>query len=83
MAATLEKMLHLISGGGGFHTPVDMAWTQLSVLPEAEFHKTEFYQLWVKPQGLRDTINIPYLQRPDHGGHVELAELCHPRPLWT
>ena len=64
----LEKIMHLISNGGGFHTPVDTAWTQLSVMPEEEFHKTEFYKIWVKPQGLRDTINVPYLQRPDSVG---------------
>ena len=64
----LEKIMHLISNGGGFHTPVDTAWTQLSVMPEDEFHKTEFYNIWVKPQGLRDTINVPYLQRPDRVG---------------
>lgn len=76
----LEKMLHLISGGGGFHTPVDTAWTQLSVTPENEFHETEFYQHWVKPQGLRDTINVPFLQRHDMVGMWNLPSYATREP---
>jgi DNA-binding CsgD family transcriptional regulator len=60
----LELILsELPENGGLIGTDVDNTWTQLTRTPEAEFQTSDFYNYWVKPQGLRDTINTPYVQR--------------------
>jgi DNA-binding CsgD family transcriptional regulator len=46
-----------------FFGPTDVAWTQMMHQTEIEFQQTPFYQRWVKPQNLRDTLNASYLQR--------------------
>jgi DNA-binding CsgD family transcriptional regulator len=60
----LETVLSKLPEGGGLlGGSVDVSWTQLSILKESEFHKTDFFRLWVQPQGLRDTINTQYVRR--------------------
>jgi DNA-binding CsgD family transcriptional regulator len=59
----LDSLISQMPENGGMASDLDQGWSQLSTLDEAEFQKTEFYQHWVKPQGLRDTINTPYLKR--------------------
>jgi DNA-binding CsgD family transcriptional regulator len=60
----LELILRNLPQGGGLtDTDVDSTWTQLTRTSEVEFQTTDFYNHWVKPQGLRDTINTPYVQR--------------------
>jgi DNA-binding CsgD family transcriptional regulator/PAS domain-containing protein len=60
----LDVILNKLPDGGGLTgVDIDKTWTQLTRTKEAEFHKTDFYNNWAKPQGLRDTINVPYLQR--------------------
>jgi DNA-binding CsgD family transcriptional regulator len=60
----LELILRNLPQGGGLtDTDVDSTWTQLTRTSEIEFQTTDFYNYWVKPQGLRDTINTPYVQR--------------------
>ncbi len=69
----LDKLTGKLPNGGGLHgADVDHAWTQLTNTSEAEFQKTEFYNDWVKPQGLRDTINTPYLMRSSLVGMVSI-----------
>lgn len=71
----LEAILSSLPYGGGLDQEVDNPWTQLTQTPEAEFQKTEFYNYWVKPQGLRDTINTPYIHRNDMKGMLSIP--CH------
>jgi DNA-binding CsgD family transcriptional regulator/PAS domain-containing protein len=59
----LEARLASLPDGGGINNAVDEAWTQLGRTSESEFQTNDFYLKWVKPQGLRDTINTPYIQR--------------------
>jgi DNA-binding CsgD family transcriptional regulator len=47
------------------HGAVDTAWTTMG---EEEFEKSEFYQNWVAPQKLRDTLNVCYLDRHKTNG---------------
>jgi DNA-binding CsgD family transcriptional regulator len=69
----LEQILSSLPGGGGlFDTGVDTSWTQLSRFSEAEFQMSDFYKHWVQPQGLRDTINTPYLQRSTMVGMLSI-----------
>jgi DNA-binding CsgD family transcriptional regulator len=69
----LEAILSLMPEGGGlFATGVDTSWTQLSRSSEAEFQTSDFYKHWVQPQGLRDTINTPYLRRATMTGLLSI-----------
>jgi DNA-binding CsgD family transcriptional regulator len=69
----LEANLKAMPGGGGmFDTGVDTSWTQLRRSSEAEFQATDFYKHWVQPQGLRDTINTPYLHRSTMVGMLSI-----------
>jgi DNA-binding CsgD family transcriptional regulator len=68
----LEALTSNLPGGGGLFEGVDEAWTQLSRSPEAIFHTTDFYKVWAQPQGLRDTINIPYLHRANMTGLLSI-----------
>ncbi len=42
---------------------LDQPVTQLSLIDEPDFRRTEFYREWVEPQGLRDTCNISVIKR--------------------
>ncbi|MGL4238813.1 helix-turn-helix transcriptional regulator [Tabrizicola sp.] len=42
---------------------LDVPWVQMEHVEEAEFHKTELYNEWVRPQGLRDCMNILFYDR--------------------
>jgi DNA-binding CsgD family transcriptional regulator/PAS domain-containing protein len=53
-----------------FNTEVDQPWVQMWECSEEELHATEFYNDWVKPQGLRDAINVPFFRRPATVGVV-------------
>jgi DNA-binding CsgD family transcriptional regulator len=69
----LEALLNELPDGGGlFNGGVDVAWTQLSQVSEAVFQTTDFYNDWAKPQGLRDTINTPYLHRATMTGMLSV-----------
>jgi DNA-binding CsgD family transcriptional regulator len=69
----LEAILNTLPYGGGMYdTGVDVAWTQLTRTDETEFHTSEFYKYWVQPQGLRDTINTPYLHRANMTGMLSV-----------
>jgi DNA-binding CsgD family transcriptional regulator/PAS domain-containing protein len=46
-----------------FQQGVDSPWTQMEHMPEAEFHQTDFYRNWVKPQRLRDGLNTLFISR--------------------
>ncbi len=60
----------LPDGGGLGVAEVDEAWTQLS--SSNDFENTEFYKLWVQPQGLRDTINTQYIRRGTMAGMLSI-----------
>lgn len=42
---------------------VDVPWVQMDHCNEDEFRKSDFYHDWVRPQGLRDCLNIAYHDR--------------------
>lgn len=74
------NLMSLPQGGGLYDTGVDMAWTQLTRSDEAEFQTTDFYKFWVQPQGLRDTINTPYLHRPTMTGMLSVPSSVSREP---
>jgi DNA-binding CsgD family transcriptional regulator len=77
----LEGLLgSLPDGGGMYDTGLDVAWTQLSQSSEAEFQTRDFYKYWVQPQGLRDTINIPYVQRATITGMLSIPSYATREP---
>jgi DNA-binding CsgD family transcriptional regulator len=77
----LEAILSSIPEGGGmFDTGVDVAWTQLTRSDEAEFQTSDFYKYWVQPQGLRDTINTPYLHRATMTGMLSIPSYATREP---
>jgi DNA-binding CsgD family transcriptional regulator len=65
---------------GMMDTGLDQSWTQLSRTSEAEFQKSEFYNMWVKPQGLRDSMNVPFLQRAKIFGMISIPSPASRRP---
>jgi DNA-binding CsgD family transcriptional regulator len=76
----LEAILSSVPQGGGMSHDADKAWTQLSQSPEEEFQASPFYQHWVKPQGLRDTINTPYIQRDSMMGMLSVPSYATREP---
>ncbi len=46
-----------------FNSEIDVPMSQMSTMDEADFQSSEFYQEWVKPQGLRDTLNTNIIKR--------------------
>ncbi|MGL4238814.1 helix-turn-helix transcriptional regulator [Tabrizicola sp.] len=71
---SLEHFLSIIPGADVFlRAGVDVPWTQMDQIDEAEFHKTDFYQGWVRPQGLRDCLNISYHERTLLLGYMAFA----------
>ncbi len=76
----LETLINSMPDGGGMFEGLDAAWTQLSRLPEAVFQTTEFYKGWVQPQGLRDTINVPYLHRANMTGMLSIPSYASREP---
>lgn len=70
----LGQHLHLIHGYENFaRSEIDEAWTQLSQGNEDDIRKSEFYNLWVTPQGLRDCLNIHFLKRERLIGVLSIA----------
>lgn len=63
-----------------FDTGVDVAWTQLNRSNEADFQSSDFYKYWVQPQGLRDTINTPYLRRANMTGMLSIPSYATREP---
>lgn len=43
--------------------PIDVPVSQMQLIDEASFRRTEFHELWVAPQGLRDTVNTGVIKR--------------------
>ncbi len=77
----LEAILSSIPEGGGmFDTGVDVAWTQLTRSDEAAFQTSDFYKYWAQPQGLRDTINTPYLHRANMTGMLSIPSYATREP---
>jgi DNA-binding CsgD family transcriptional regulator len=58
-----------------FHKEIDESWMQMQECSEEEFRRTPFYERWVKPQKLRDCINVPFFRRPATAGLVTVASL--------
>lgn len=52
---------------------VDAPWIQMEHVTEAEFHTSDFYQQWVKPQKLRDCLVTLYMKRPNMVGVLSMA----------
>ena len=42
---------------------IDQPMSQLRLTDEAEFQQSAFYEKWVEPQGLRDTLNTSVIKR--------------------
>jgi DNA-binding CsgD family transcriptional regulator/PAS domain-containing protein len=77
----LAQTMMIVPGGARiFETEIDLSWTQLGAVSEKEFHKSEFYLTWVKPQRLRDCLVTKYLKRPALLGMVSLT-VSEDRPL--
>lgn len=61
----LLPILPLVPGIAAMRSaPVDSPIAQMEVIPAHEFHQSEFYQSWVRPQGLEDACNTTVLRRP-------------------
>ena len=60
---------------------LDNAWSQLTQSSEAEFHTSEFYEQWVKPQKLRDALNLMYIKRPRYTGAFSIVSANSREPF--
>jgi DNA-binding CsgD family transcriptional regulator/PAS domain-containing protein len=52
---------------------VDVPWVQLEHVDEAEIERTEFYEEWVRPQGLHNCMNVLYYDREVLVGNMTLT----------
>lgn len=60
----LEALLPKIPGIEAYwRGGVDVPWVQMDHLEEAAFQRSEFYEEWVRPQGLRDCMNTAFYDR--------------------
>jgi DNA-binding CsgD family transcriptional regulator len=67
----LDGMISAIPQGNRlFEGGIDTAWTQMSHTSEEEFQNSLFFKQWAGPHGLRDTVNIAYLQRNQISGAI-------------
>lgn len=64
-----------------FDLPIDVSWTPLTQMPEAEFQKSEFYHEWVKPQNLRDFISLNYLKGSSSNGFLTIPTSARRDPV--
>jgi DNA-binding CsgD family transcriptional regulator/PAS domain-containing protein len=55
------------------NSDIDQTWMQMRECPEPEFILTNFYNKWVKPQGLRDCISVPFIRRPETAAFFSAA----------
>lgn len=70
----LPRILHKIPGiDAHWRGGVDVPWVQMEQLDEAAFQRSEFYQEWVLPQGLRDCMNILFYDRKVLVGNMTLT----------
>lgn len=46
-----------------FNADIDVPMNQLQLMDEDAFQASEFFEAWVQPQGLRDTLNTNLLKR--------------------
>ena len=56
-----------------YRNGIDFPWIQYDHTTEEEVHKTDFYKEWVKPQKLRDCLNILFMDRKLLKGVVSFA----------
>lgn len=72
--AWLEKMIEMMAsvpkGDTVYFSGIDTAWTQMTLVTEADFQKSPFYEHWAKPQRLRDSIAAPFLSRDGMNGLI-------------
>ena len=79
----LAQSMTVVPGGEVIiQTDIDITWTQMSHVSEQEFHKSEFYLSWAKPQKLRDCLVTKFLKRKAMLGMVSLT-VAEGRPLIT
>ncbi len=64
-----------------FRDGIDSPWAQLGHVEEQEFHKSEFYLGWVKPQGLRDCMNTLIVNRNAVQGVFTIATAADRDPV--
>jgi DNA-binding CsgD family transcriptional regulator len=59
----------------------DIAWTQLGCTSEQQFKQTDFYQRWVEPQKLRDTLGVKYLAHDMRLGLLSATTKANRAPI--
>jgi DNA-binding CsgD family transcriptional regulator len=71
--AKLGEVMHLVPGIEILaQAEIDTALVHSAVVPDEIFLTSEFYARWVEPQGIRDTISIPFLKRPQMQGAISI-----------
>jgi DNA-binding CsgD family transcriptional regulator len=53
---------------------IDETWTQMNQISFEEFSLTHFYKFWAEPQGLSDSLNVPFLSKPGILGALSCAK---------
>jgi DNA-binding CsgD family transcriptional regulator len=70
----LPGLMHSVPGASAwFEAGIDEPISQMQLVPEVEFRASEFCEVWVKPQGLRDTCNTTLVKRKDLTGMLVAA----------
>ena len=70
----LPRYLHKIPGIENWVAlDIDDSISQMQHVPESEFHQSEIYQEWVKPQGLRDYCYTTMAKRQTTTGSIGAA----------
>jgi DNA-binding CsgD family transcriptional regulator len=61
----LQGLSHEVPGAAAFQDGVtDKAWTQMDHISREDFEQTRFCREWAGPQGLTDSLIVPYVARP-------------------
>jgi DNA-binding CsgD family transcriptional regulator len=61
--------------------PEDVSWSPLSDMPEGEFKKTDFYQQFLRPHGLRDVLGVNSIKRKGMRGRVIMPTAANREPV--
>jgi DNA-binding CsgD family transcriptional regulator len=52
---------------------IDRSWTQMAQVSRAEMNETHFYKTWAGPQGLSDSLVVPYISKQQVFGMLSCA----------
>lgn len=79
--AKIPQLLNIVPGRDTvFAAKEDTPWSRLSTTPEEHFIRSDFYNVWSRPQKLKDCMNIRFLRKPGVSGMLTIPRLANREP---